>query len=209
MKGLKKYAPLLVSLVFATASAILIYVSVQATRPTVPVVVAAQNISVGQEITKENVQVRKMPFEAVPPTAFRSVDAVVGKTVTAGPVLAGDIVRAEHVSTEGALVAALRTFAPQGWVAVELPPDTAMGMGGIRRGDTVDVFAEIPSGQGTVVGIVAKDAVVLSTPWTSIGKKDEKDKYYVLAVRPEEAQAIASLTVRGKKAAIVLKGEKR
>ncbi|WP_027718966.1 Flp pilus assembly protein CpaB [Desulfovirgula thermocuniculi] len=202
---MKKHAPMLISLIFAVASAVLIYLSVQATRPTVPVVVAAQNISVGQEITKENVQVKKMPAEAVPRTAFRAVDAVVGKTVTAGPVLAGDIVRAEHVSTDGALVAALRTFAPQGWVAVELPPDTAVGMAGIRRGDVVDVYAEVPAAQGTFTGVVARDAVVLSTPWTS-ASKDEKGKYYVLAVRPEEAQAIAALSVRGKRAAIVLKG---
>lgn len=206
---MRKQAPILVSLVFAVASAVLIYFSVQATRPTVPVVVAAQNISVGQEITKENVQVKKMPVEAVPQTAFRTVDAVVGKTVTAGPILAGDIVRAEHVSTDGALVAALRTFAPQGWVAVELPPDTAAGMVGIRRGDVVDVYAEVPAAQGTFTGVVARDAVVLSTPWTSASKKDEKGKHYVLAVRPEEAQAIAALSVRGKRAAIVLKGGKQ
>ncbi|NHM28068.1 hypothetical protein G7K71_13985 [Desulfofundulus sp. TPOSR] len=206
---LKKHAPLLVSFIFALASAVLIYFSVQATRPTVPVVVAAQNLSVGQVVTEDAVQVKKMPSEAVPPTAVRSAAAVVGKTVTAGPVLAGDVLRAEHLSTDGVLVAALRTFAPDGWVAVELPPDTAMGMAGIRRGDIVTVYADVPGEQGITTGVVAEDAVVLSTPWTTVGQKgSEQGRFYVLAVRPEEARLIASLNVRGKKVALVLKGGK-
>ena len=197
---LKKQIPLPVTLILAVASAVLVYTYSHVTRPIVPVVVATQNILAGQELTKENVTLKKVPGEAVPPTAIR-FDALTDKTIATGPVLAGDIVRTEHVSPAGTLINALRADAPQGWVAVELPPDTALGMAGIKKGDIVDVYAEIPSGQDTMTDVAARDAVVLSTPWDT----DGKGKLYVIAVRPEEVRILASLTVKGKRAAIVLK----
>lgn len=212
-QALKKNAAFLVSLVFAVAAAALIYASVQTTQPTVPVLVAARTLSVGETVSEKDVEVKRLPAQAVPPSALRSPRDAAGRTVTGGPVLAGDVLRAEHLSGEGSLAAALATFAPPGRVAVELPQDAGRGMLGIRRGDVVDVYAEVPAGpngQGTVVDVVARGAVVLATPWSQVGRPAQgsqggsESKSFVVAVRPEEAPALASLLVRGKKAAVVL-----
>ncbi|OIQ59754.1 flagellar basal body P-ring biosynthesis protein FlgA [Moorella thermoacetica] len=212
LQRLKKNVPFIVSLVFAVAAAVLIYTSVQASRPTVPVLVATRNLSVGEKIALSDVAVKRLPVEAVPQTALRDPRQAAGQTVTGAPILTGDVVRAEHLSAESSLAATLATYAPPGWVAVELPPETGKNMEGVRRGDTVDVYAETaggPNGQGTVVGLVARGAVVLATPWTTVGtsvqqSQSTSSKSFVVAVKPEDAPALASLLVRGKKAAVTL-----
>lgn len=206
---MKKHLPILVSVVLALTAGTLVYVSLQAARPSMPVVVAAKNFSVGEKLTADGLAVRRVPPSALPSGAARSLDGVVGKTVIAGPILAGDIVRAEHLSGESSLVAALASFAPPGWVAVELPEGTGMGLAGIRRGDRVDVYADTlitaPNAPGATMlpeNAMVKGAVVISTPWTTIEK--EKTQKYVIAVPPEQAPVLAQVLVRKKPVALVV-----
>lgn len=196
---MKKNLPIIVSIVLALTAAMVAYVTLKAASPTVPVVVAAKNYSIGETIAQDGVAVKMLPPSAVPPRAFSSPAQVVGKTVTASPVLAGDVIREEHLFVSGSLVAALASFAPPGWVAVELP-QTGTGMLGIRRGDKVDVYTDVPK-EGVVP--VVKGAVVLATPWTTVGGKEEA-KAYVVAVPPDYAKALAEMLILNKKAAIVL-----
>jgi Flp pilus assembly protein CpaB len=196
------------SFLFALAAALLVYTALNAARPTEAVVVAARTIPVGEVIGPNDVTVKGLPSMAVPASAARREADVVGKTVVAGPVIAGDVVRAEHLSTAGSLAAALQTFAPQGWVAVELPQNTSISMNGLRRGDRVDVYGETPVPQGTVVAKVAEGAVILATPWsgspTGGQNAAEGPKQYIVAVPPDKAPAIAAMTVLNKRATLVL-----
>lgn len=197
---MKKAIPLIAALFLALVAGTLVYVSLQAVKPNVPVVVAQNNLSVGHVIQSSDVTVKKLPPAAVPGDSFRTPERVTGKTVVAGPILAGDIVRAAHLSTEGSLAAALATFAPPGWVAVELPQNTGMGMAGIRRGDKVDIYADAPE-KG--VALVVGDAVVISTPWTTVGGK-EKSGSYVVAVPPENGPVLAEVLAHNRRVALVL-----
>lgn len=168
-------------------------------QPSVPVLVAARNLSVGATIGAGDLAVRNVPPSVVPDSAASRSEAE-GKTVAFGPILAGEIIRKEHLVASGSLLAALRTYAPEGWSAVELPPDTATGMEGLRRGDRVELYGEVPYGEkGTVVGLIAR-AVILQTPEAA----KEGSKQYVVAVPANSAPAVAEAVVRNKKLAVVL-----
>lgn len=197
---IKKNTPVVVALILALIAGILVYVTLKAAQPSTPVVVASVNLSIGETIAPNSITVKNYPASVVPATSFSSAQQVVGKTVTAAPVLSGDMVRSEHLSVEGSLISALLSFSPPGWVAVELPDGTGMGLGGIRRGDQVNIYADAPQA-GTAP--VVKNAVILSTPWTVIGGQ-EKAKSYVVAVPPDRGPALAELLVLNKRVAIVL-----
>lgn len=206
--GFKKSVPLLLSLLFALTAAAIVYTMLASAQPSVPVVAASRTLSIGHVVESSDLKVVKLPPSVVPPNAVRDPAAVVGKVIFGGPVLAGDILRAEHLSEAGSLSSVLATLAPPGWVAVELPQNTALAMAGIRRGDRVDIYGETGSAQGTVVGKLAEGAVVLATPWVSAaGASGPEAKQYVVAVPPDKAPAIAAMTVMGRRATLVLPGQ--
>lgn len=195
----KKNIPLFVSLVLAILAAVLVFIFVRSMQPTVPVVVAQKNISVGKEITPDDVAIKNYPSSAVFPSTAKSLKEVVGKTVAFGPVLQGEVVRTEHLTTAGSLLSTLRTFAPEKkWSAVELPPDTSLGMKGLRRGDKVNVYGEVAEGETAVVKHIA-DAVVLNVP-----EEEDEIKQFIIAVPEEVVSVVAGIAVRGQKAAVVL-----
>jgi Flp pilus assembly protein CpaB len=143
--------PLFVSLGLAVLAAVLVYFFVSSMQPTVPVAVAQNNLSVGKKITPDDVAIKNYPKSIVSASNIKELDEAVGKTVAYGPILQGEAVRIEHLATSGTLLTALRTYAPAGWSAVELPPDTSLGMKGLRRGDIVDIYGEVAEGEKTVV----------------------------------------------------------
>lgn len=197
--ALRKHLPAVVAVMLTLIAGVLAYTGIQATQPTSPVVVASRNLSVGETITNDGISVKLLPPAAAPASGFTSPDQVVGQTVAAAPILEGDAVRAEHVSAQGSLVATLTSFAPAGWVAVELPEGSGSGLAGIRRGDRVHIYTDLAE-TGTVP--VVKDAVVLATPWTTIGGAEASA--YVVAIPEKHEQALAEILVHGKRVALVL-----
>gem|GEM_PF-6091143 len=83
------------------------------------------------------------------------------------------------------------TFAPKGWVAVELPPETGMGLKGIRRGDRVAVVG-VPVGNG---GAVVEPALLRVRP-SSWRRRGFLRKEVRPARRPQTACVITSLPRR-------------
>lgn len=189
---LKKYGGLFISLGLAVVAGIIVYTILKVSLPSVTVVVAKHPISVGQTIHGSDLLQMKMPLSAVGTDAMR-YEQIIGKTA-AYPIPTGDIIRSIHLSNEGSLATILETYAPEGYVAVELPGNVAMGMQGLRRGDKVDVYGPmLDSTQKGAVPIV-KGAIVLMTPWTNISDA-KRDAVYVLAVPSAYAPALAACTV--------------
>lgn len=199
---MKKNLPVLAAFALAFVAALLVFVSVKSMQPTVPVLVATRNLSVGDEITPSDVTVKRLPAVAVPGSALRRVESAAGRTVAFGPILNGEIVRSEHISGESSLYAALRAYASPDWAAVELPADTAVGMKGLRRGDRVDIYGEVPSGNGTVVSLVSHGVILQNLE----GNDKSESKRYVVAVPANYAPAVADIVVRGRKLTLVLPG---
>lgn len=197
MNVVKRNFPIILSVILALIASLLIYSVIKAQSPTVPVVVANQSLRVGVELIPEYLTVKHYPAIAVPKTSFRSIEQVVGKTISVGPIIEGTIVRAENLSEQGSLMATLKAFAPEGWTAVELPAGGGVGMKGVKRGEVIDIYSEVPFENGTIVDKVCEQAIVLSIP-------DEVNKQYIVAVPDDYAPAVASLIVRGTPMTITL-----
>lgn len=195
--------PLFVSLGLAILAAVLVFFFVSSMQPTVPVVVAQKNLSVGEKIAPSDVAVQNYPKSIVSASNLKELDEVIGKTVAFGPILQGEAVRTEHLTASGSLLTALRTYAPADWSAVELPPDTSLGMKGLRRGDVVNVYGEVAEGETAVVKHIA-NAVVLDVP-----KEEDEIQQFIIAVPNETVPVVAGIAVRQQKAAVILpdKGE--
>lgn len=215
MKSFRRMLPLLFGFILAIAAAATTWIALQSETPMRTVLVATKTLSVGHVITEGDVTVRNFPAEAVPKSALYSMSDVVGKTITGGPVLYGDILRTEHVLTVSSIVSGLATLAPEGWVAVELPADSAKGLKGIRRGDQVAIVTlalQTKDEAGNVIvhdgGLLARKAVILATPWVSSGgetKSEGSDSgQYVVAVPPYEAVKLAQSEVAGQKVALIV-----
>lgn len=101
--------------------------------PTMPVIVAADNIKVGSVITRDMLATKYFPPNVVPPTAFTTAQDIIGKTVINGPIVHGDMIRQEHLSTEGSLKAMLHSLTPEGWHAIELPVGVGLGLQGLKK----------------------------------------------------------------------------
>jgi hypothetical protein len=112
--------------------------------------------------------------------------------------LQGEAVRVEHLAESGFLLTALRTFAPDNWSAVELPPDTSLGMKGLRRGDVVNVYGEVAEGDKAVVKHIT-NAVVLDVP-----EEEDEIQQFIIAVPENVVPVVAGIAVREQKAAVVL-----
>lgn len=192
--------PVLISIILACTAGCLVFVLLKSSIPSVPVVTAKQNLSIGAEITESDLQVKQYPSIAVPKSSFRSKEQVIGQTVVAGPIIVDDVVRAEHLSGQGALLATLNTLAPKGWVAVELPETAGQGLKGVRRGNAVDIYAEGTGEQGVAVYAIVKGAKVIGIPSSG----DDKSKNYIVAVPEKYASIVAELTVRNKPVTLVL-----
>ncbi|MCL6558064.1 MAG: hypothetical protein K6U74_04530 [Firmicutes bacterium] len=203
----KRVTTILLSLFLFAAAGFTVYVSLSAAKPNYPVVVAAKDLTVGQQLKEDDMTVKLVPQIVIPEEAVTSTGWASGKVLTGGPVFKGEILVKKHLSADSSLVAALNTFAPAGWVAAELPEGTGMSMTGIKRGDKVDVYSGVPSvtpdgKPGSVSGLVVEGAIVLTVPEQG-GKGAAKS--YVIAVPPEAAGKIAELEIHNKKSSIVLK----
>lgn len=195
---LNKKAMYIIPLVIAVIATAIIFFSIKSMTPTATVIVANQNLKVGTVIGQEHLTTITLPPKTVPSTAFTSGSDVIGKTIINGPVVRGDMIRSEHLSLDGSLMAILKSYAPEGWTALELPQGAGMGLKGLRKGDSVNIYGEIPAGGGMVVGEVVKNAIVLFVP------DGEDQSQYIIAVPDNYAPSIAEAVVRGKPIALSL-----
>lgn len=159
---------LFIGLALGAISALLVFVYLsqaegdgggQISGPSVPVVVAAQDISAGTRITSDMVSVKSIPEAQVLTGAFSAVEDVVDQT-TVVPVVAGEqIILAKLTGSDSALSRygddpPLSLVVPQGSRAVAISVSKPTGVGGlIRPGDYVDIIlslqveVKLPEGQ--------------------------------------------------------------
>jgi hypothetical protein len=197
MELIKRNLPLVIAVIIALIASTLIYTIVKAQTPNVPVVYAKEILRVGLTLEPNHLTVKYLPASAVPSNTFRSVDQVIGSTVYNGPIVKDNVITSDHLSTYGSLMSTLNTFAPEGWTAVELPGGGGGGMTGIKRGEAVDIYGEVMSGQGSVIGKICGGALVLSMP-------NENSNQFIVAVPDRYAPAVAELIIRDKSITLTL-----
>ncbi|MFZ5650830.1 MAG: SAF domain-containing protein [Bacillota bacterium] len=209
MSRLKKISHILVAVLLASAAGGIVWYYVKINTPSVKVVVAAARLPIGTVVGPQHVVLKDFPESVMPKDAEISMQNVIGRTVVSGTVFEGEVIRRGHIAEDtGSLKAVLDSLAP-GREAVDLPVETAPGLKGVAVGDRVNVYTEIAVQAGkeaaTIVDCVAREAVILATPATTVSEKPNSlasamDKgSYIVAVIPEESKKVAEGKVRGKK----------
>lgn len=189
-----RYRRLLAAALAALAVLLLARVLAPPAAVSVPVVVAAHDVSGGTALGADDVRIARMPPTLVPAGAFSAASGVIGSTV-AGPLRAGEALTDRRVLGT-ALVAG---YAP-GLVAAPVRIQDADVVTLLHAGDTIDVYAA-SSARGPATRIASAVPVVL-LPRVADGGNGA---LIVLAVTPVDAAEIAaasataplSVTLRG------------
>jgi pilus assembly protein CpaB len=172
--------------------------------PTTPVVVAAADLVLGTELSKEDLRVIAWPADAVPAGAFKDPQELVGRglvqSVTLNePFLPGNL------SPVGA-GAGLPPVIPEGKRAVSVRVNDVIGVAGyVLPGTHVDVLATVsPTNQDTDITskVVLTNVLVLASG-TKIEQNGENNKpisvsVVTLQVDPMEAERLTLASTEGK-----------
>ena len=181
----------------ATVVAIGVWAALTAVAPpppdTVSVAVAARDLAPGTRLEESDVRAVDVPAASAPPTVLGVADA-------AGRVLAAPRAPGEMLTTTTLRDSDLLRGLPDGLLALPLPLADPAGAGLVTPGDRVDVFAALPTADGSQVSVVGRDLAVLRVPgpqpgtdegW-ALGTDTGGDATVVVAVSSEQARAVVA-----------------
>jgi Flp pilus assembly protein CpaB len=164
---------------------------------TAAVLVATHDVRAGQQVTAQDVEVRRLHADGVPTGALSVADDAVGSYV-AWPLTAGEPVLSRMVRHErsGITLTAAVTV-PDGYRAVAVPVQPAGAVGGmLSPGDRVDVYATpLPGHNGGTTSSSAGADPMRSDTAVVLGRD-----LLVLQLRSDQGQpldAAADQSVRG------------
>jgi pilus assembly protein CpaB len=172
--------------------------------PTQPVVVAAADLQLGAEITKDDLVVMNFPAGAAPEGSFSKPADIVGRGLIVPVVKNEPILNAKLASKEAG--AGLPPVIPEGMRAVSVRVNEVVGVAGyVLPGNRVDVVATA-SPTNNVTDMTSK--VILSnvqvlTAGTRLEQDQEKGKpmqvtVVTLLVNPEQSERLALASTEGK-----------
>lgn len=161
---------------------------------TVPVVVAATDLTAGTVLSAADLSVADLPAPVAPEGVSRQGADLAGR------VLAGPLRRGEPVTDVRVVGPGLWSQVPVGQVAAPVRLADLAVATLLRPGDRVDVLASAPDTGAAEV--VAAGALVLSAPSgapteTPVGAAPEGSGLLVLAVSPETATTLAGAATTG------------
>ena len=174
------------------------------TIPTKPVVVAATDLDVGAELTREEIRIIDWPANAVPAGAFSDPKDVIGRGIILPVIQNEPILPMKLASPEAG--SGLPPAIPPGLRAVSVRVNEVIGVAGyVLPGTRVDVVATVnPSGQSTDITtkVVLTNVQVLAAG-TKIDRETDKNKpipvtVVTLLVDPEEAERLTLASTEGK-----------
>lgn len=196
----KGIALLITALVLAVAAGGSVYLYLKAMpterteKPTtVPVVVAAKDMTFGTTLDDSHLRVVEFPQESVPAGSFASIDSVLLQT-TKVFVVAGEPILASKLSAIGG---GLSVRVPPNMRAMSLKINEVTGVSGfVLPGDRVDVLVTVDNAVGT--GVAMTKTVLQDMEVVAAGSKTEtKGNHHItvqtvtLLVDPEGAQKLA------------------
>jgi Flp pilus assembly protein CpaB len=190
-----RYRRVLAAALAAAAAALVVRAGSAPPAESVPVIVAAHDVSGGTALGAADVRVARMPRALVPGGAFRAARRVVGSTVAA-PMRAGEALTDRRVLGRS-LIAGFGAAL----VAAPVRVQDADAVGLLRVGDSIDVYAA--STAQAPASLVASAAAVVLLPRVSTDTRS--GALVVLAVTPATAARLAaasatsplSVTLRG------------
>lgn len=181
----------------ATAIAIGVWAALTAVAPpppdTVPVAVAVRDLAPGTRLEDVDLRTLEVPAANAPATVMRVAEAT-------GRVLIAPRASGEMVTTTTLRDTDLLRGLPDGLLALPLPLADPAGAGLVGPGDRVDVFAAVPTADGSEVVVVGRDLAVLRAPgpapdsadgW-ALGASTDVDATVVVAVSSDQARAVVA-----------------
>jgi pilus assembly protein CpaB len=185
------------------------YVNNQAKAPTTHitttrVVVAAANLTLGDELGADDVRVIEWPANSVPASAFHTTDEVVGRGVIA-PIVEHEPILPDKLASKDA-GAGLPPAIPEGKRALSVSVNEVVGVAGyVLPGTRVDVLATVNPSQNQTE--VTSKVILTNVPVLAAGTKIERDgtdnkpiavTVVTLLVDPAEAERLTLASTEGK-----------
>jgi pilus assembly protein CpaB len=171
---------------------------------TKPVIVAAINLPLGDELGPEDLRIVEWPANAVPAAAFSSADQVVGRGVIQ-PMVENEPILPAKLAPQGA-GAGLPPIIPAGMRALSVRVNDVVGVAGyVLPGTRVDVVATVnpTQQQPDVTSKVVLTNVLVLAAGTKIegdteGGKPVQVSVVTLLVDPIEAERLTLASTEGK-----------
>jgi len=172
--------------------------------PTRPVVVAAADLDVGAELTKEDLRIIQWPANAMPATAIANPAEVIGRGLVL-PVIQNEPILPMKLAAVGA-GAGLPPTIPPGLRAVSIRVNEVIGVAGyVLPGTRVDIVATVnPGGPG---GEPTSKVILTNVQVLAAGTKIERDvdknkpvavTVVTVLVNPEEVERLTLASTEGK-----------
>ncbi|CEO88378.1 Flp pilus assembly protein CpaB [Syntrophaceticus schinkii] len=169
------------------------------------VVQARVEIPKDTNITKEMVELVKVPVDSIHSRALRSLDDVVGK-IALDAIIPGEQVLQDRLVKEGDTKAGLPYQIPAGKRAITVAVDEVAAVGWhLQPGDHVDILGIVTAGeQGKSSVVVLQDVLVLAVGKnTQVTREQETEatievKTVTLAVTLQEARPLMFANEEGK-----------
>ncbi len=171
---------------------------------TIPVVVAAANFDVGEELSHDDVRVVDWPAGAAPDAAIGNVDEVIGRGLIM-PVVQNEPILPSKLAPKEA-GAGLPPVIPPGYRAVSVRVNEVIGVAGyVLPGTHVDVVVTLnPTNQqeNTTSKVILTNVQVLAAG-TKIDRQTDKDKpmpvsVVTMLVDPDQAERLTLAASEGK-----------
>lgn len=170
------------------------------------VVVAKQEIPLGEKITADHLALAQIPNGSAPEGVFRSMDQVVGR-VTITPIGIRETITSLKLAP-AVVGAGLSAVIPEGYRAMTVKVDDVVGVSGfIMPGSFVDVVAIIvplqgADGKGLISNIVLQNIKVLASGAGIDSPENQRQpsnaKAVTLQVTPEQAEKLVLASMDGK-----------
>lgn len=162
----------------------------------VDVMVATEDISIGDRLSQENLRIEPWPPVLLPRGALSASETIEGMVASAA-ILAGEVVSDARVGTN-----ASGFTVPDGLTAVTVPSAEVRAVGGaVRAGSRVDVY----SARGGSAELIATEVEVLATSASTSGSsgpvafglENTGIEWVTLAVVPQGAEQIIAAADSG------------
>src|SRR6266508_1442638 len=172
------------------------------------VVVAKQEIQLGQKITAEYLALSPIPNGSAPEGVFRKMDELIGR-VAITPIGVRETITSMKLAPEGT-GAGLSAVIPEGYRAMTVKVDDVVGVSGfVMPGSFVDVVAVIlptaqqgADSQGPISKIVLQNIKVLASGANIDSPENQREPAKVnavtLQVTPTQAEKLVLATTQGK-----------
>ena len=175
------------------------------TIPTKPVAVAASDLDIGAELTKDNVRIIQWPANAVPANVISDPKDVVGRGLILPMIQNEPFLPMKLASAEAG--AGLPPAIPPGLRALSIKVNEVIGVAGyVLPGTRVDVLVTVSPGQGGAGDMTSKvilTNVQVVAAGTKIDRETDKNKpiavsVVTLLVTPEESERLTLASTEGK-----------